>query len=119
MTNKKESKYQSRIIIGFALVLIGVMGIIISVKTPADGTEGMSKSTVTETKMSAEIQYPLDINTATVEELMTIDGIGEKKAELIVMYREEIGAYTSLEQLKNIKGIDDATVKALSGYLKV
>ena len=47
----------------------------------------------------------LDINCATVPELMLLPGIGEKRAEAIVAYREINGPYTSKEQLLNVQGI--------------
>ena len=48
------------------------------------------------------------LNQATKEDLMKIAGIGEKLAERIIQYREEIGGFTDLEQLKNVEGIGDA-----------
>ena len=66
-----------------------------------------------------QVEYPLDINTATVEELMTIESLGYKRASLIVEYRKEIGEYTSLDQLRNIRGFGDATLEKISPYLKV
>lgn len=65
------------------------------------------------------VSYPLNINTCTMEELMTIDGIGESKADAIIQYREYLGGYTSVEQIKNIKGFGDATYEKLSPYLTV
>ncbi|MGI5895659.1 MAG: ComEA family DNA-binding protein [Oscillospiraceae bacterium] len=51
------------------------------------------------------MEYPLNINTATAEELATIDGITDKIAQLIVLYRERGGAYETKEELKLIKQI--------------
>lgn len=61
----------------------------------------------------------LNLNTATVDDLVTIDGIGEKTALQIISYREEIGGYTSVSQIKNIKGIGDSKYSQLSPYLTV
>lgn len=47
------------------------------------------------------------LNSATVEELTSLDGIGEKTALQIISYREKLGGYTSVDQIKNIKGIGD------------
>lgn len=65
------------------------------------------------------INYPLNINTATYNELVSIDGIGDSKANLIINYRNEIGPFESLDELKNIKGFGDATVEKLSQFLTV
>lgn len=50
----------------------------------------------------------VNINTATIEELQTISGIGESKAQNIIDYRETNGSFKSIEEIKNISGIGDA-----------
>lgn len=65
------------------------------------------------------VTYPLNLNTCTAEELMTISGIGEVKASAIIEYREYLGGYTSVEQIKNIKGIGDKIYEKISPYLTV
>ena len=65
------------------------------------------------------VTYPLNLNTCTAEELMTIDGIGEVKASYILEYRDYLGGYTSVEQIKNIKGIGESTFEKISPYLTV
>lgn len=49
----------------------------------------------------------VNINTADVAALDTLDGIGEKKAEAIVAYRTENGEFKTLEDLKEVSGIGD------------
>ena len=53
----------------------------------------------------------ININTATKEELMTLKGIGEVKAEAIIEYREKYGGIRSIEELINIKGIGERTIE--------
>lgn len=55
----------------------------------------------------------ININTATLEQLTTLSGVGESKAKAIISYREET-PFTSIEDLKNVSGIGDslyATIK--------
>ncbi len=53
----------------------------------------------------------ININTANKETLMsTIKGVGEKKAEAIIDYRETNGPFESVDDLTNIKGIAQATI---------
>lgn len=46
----------------------------------------------------------VDINTATKKELMTLNGVGEKKAEMILTYRAS-NCFKNVDALKNVKGI--------------
>ena len=50
----------------------------------------------------------VNLNTADATELMTLSGIGETKAESIIRYREKVGAFQSIEELKQVSGIGDA-----------
>lgn len=57
---------------------------------------------------STLITGPISINKATKEELLTLPGVGEAKADNILKYREEHGAFTSIEELKEVNGIGDS-----------
>jgi competence protein ComEA len=53
----------------------------------------------------------ININTADKEALMSvITGVGEKKAEAIIAYREENGPFKSIDELTNIKGVGQGMV---------
>ena len=58
------------------------------------------------------ITAKIPLNSATKEQLMSVSGIGEKFAQLIIDYREENGKFTDLSQLKQIKGIGESRYKA-------
>ncbi len=66
-----------------------------------DSTDDTSSSSVV-------ISGKLSLNTATLDELMTLPGIGEAKAQAIIEYREEVGAFQNIEELKEVSGIGDA-----------
>ncbi|HHQ4912601.1 ComEA family DNA-binding protein [Aeromonas veronii] len=54
----------------------------------------------------------VNINTATLTELASLKGIGDKKAQAIVDYREKQGKFTSIDQLTDVSGIGPATLEA-------
>ena len=66
-----------------------------------DSTDDTSSSSVV-------ISGKVSLNTATLDELMTLPGIGEAKAQAIIEYREEVGAFQNIEELKEVSGIGDA-----------
>ena len=55
----------------------------------------------------------INLNTATSEELQTISGIGAKRAEDIIAYRESHGGFQSVDDLKNVSGIGDKTLEKI------
>lgn len=72
---------------------------------------------IEENEATEETSSIISINTATKEELMTLTGIGEKKAEDIIKYREENGEFTSIEDIKNVKGIGDSLFEKIKDYI--
>ena len=59
----------------------------------------------------------ISINTATMEELMTLNGIGESKAQEIINYRNTNGNFNSIEEIKNVSGIGDAAYEKIKDYI--
>jgi competence protein ComEA len=57
--------------------------------------------------------FALDINSATAKEFVKVKGIGEKKAERIIAYRDEYGKFASVDELKNVKGIGKKIVEII------
>ena len=57
--------------------------------------------------------FALDINTATKADFVKIKGIGQKKAERIIAYRDEHGKFTNIDDLKNVKGIGSKIVNII------
>ena len=62
-------------------------------------------SSLPEETADTQPVFPIDINTATWEDLTNLPGIGEVIARRIVSYREENGAFEAVEELLNVEGI--------------
>lgn len=59
----------------------------------------------------------VNLNTAGLSELMTLSGIGEAKAESILKYREKVGRFQKIEELKKVSGIGDAVFEQIRGEI--
>ncbi len=68
---------------------------------------------------SDRIYSKVDLNTASIEELVDIPYIGEYTAGNIVRYRRDHGPFASIEQIKNVKGIRDKNYERFYRYLRV
>ena len=61
----------------------------------------------------------VNINTASKEDLITIPGLGEAKAEAIIKHREDNGNFKSIEDIKNVSGIGDSLFEKIKDYITV
>ena len=61
----------------------------------------------------------VNINTASKEELMTLPGIGESRADAVIACREEKGSFTSIEGIKDAAGIGDGIFNRIKDLITV
>jgi len=61
----------------------------------------------------------ININAATLKELITLPGIGKEKAGAIIAYRTENGKFSSIDDLRKVKGIGKKTVEKIRPYVTV
>lgn len=61
----------------------------------------------------------ININTASVEKLMTLAGIGETKARGIISYRNEIEKFNVIEDIMNVSGISSALFEKIKNFITV
>ena len=79
-----------------------------------------------ENSQMSALQEPVDagqskvnLNQATKEQLMTLPGIGEAKAQSILNYRQEKGSFTSVEEIMNIEGIKEGVFQNIKDHITV
>jgi competence protein ComEA len=61
----------------------------------------------------------IDINTATAEEITVIPGIGDVLAERIIAYRIKNGSFEMIEELLEVEGIGEKKLEAMREYIKI
>jgi len=91
--------------------------LLLGVSAPSHAAEASKKSTTHAA--SPALVAPVNINTANVDVLATLNGIGEKKAAEIVAYREANGKFSKVEDLLNVKGIGEKTLEKNRPHLSV
>ncbi len=72
-----------------------------------------------ETAAGQTVPRKVNLNTAGKEELMTLKGIGESKAEAIIRYREEQGPFQAIQEIMNISGIKEAAFEKIKDDITV
>ncbi len=131
-----SDKRQTEILIGIALLVLAALFACYALLQPRAGNGHIDEisTTAAAPSFNAEaetvelesqsvgdtaVSFPLNLNTCTAEELVMIDGIGESRANAILAYRDFLGGYTSVEQIKNISGFGDSLYAQIAPYLTV
>jgi len=65
------------------------------------------------------IQQDVHLNKSTLDDLVTLKGVGLQKAQAIISYREKVGDFKSVDELKNVKGIGERILKDNMKRLKI
>ena len=65
------------------------------------------------------IQQDVNLNKSTIDDLVTLKGVGHKKAQAIIAYRQQIGEFKSVSELVNVKGIGEKILAENKDRLKI
>ena len=94
---------------------IGYTGIVIYYTDAAGEAAAPQETHPTQPPAS----YPVNLNTATQAQLETLPGIGEVKAQAILIWRAANGGFASVDQLTEIDGIGEKTLENLLPYITI
>ena len=112
MTDEADLKSinQAQKLVDEAVVYVAKIG-----ENVMDVTTNTSASTATSQAKAGLV----NLNTATEADFQTISGIGQKRAQDIIAYREANGKFKSVDDLKNVTGIGAKTLEKLKEYVTV
>jgi len=74
------------------------------------------KEVITKEVTAQQVVY---LNTSTLDDLVTLKGVGHKKAQAILAYRKQTGAFESINDLTKVKGIGEKILIDNQGRLKI
>ncbi len=87
----------------------------IALSAAAAGAQGRA----TAPKTTATAVAPVNLNTATLDQLATIPGIGAKTAERIIEYRKTNGGFKKVEDLMNVRGVGEKSFLKMKPLITV
>ena len=86
---------------------------------PAHSFLAAQRCVFKQTASAAEGSGRVCLNTATMEELLELPGVGEKTAERILAYRDTYGKFVTTQQLLDVEGIGEGLLEKLRPYVYV
>jgi len=103
-----------------ATIALAAFALVGSMPGPAESPLPVVDSTEVGWGVAAQEEIrPVDVNSATAEDLQKVPGIGEALARRIIEFREEHGPFERIDDLLNVRGIGTASLEKLRPYLAV
>lgn len=78
-----------------------------------------AETTDTNEDLAGKSGSKVNLNSATKEQLTELNGIGDKKADQIIAYRQQNGNFKTIDDLKNVSGIGDKIFESLADQITV
>ena len=99
--------------------LFVILAVLAMATIPAAAAQQKSSPAKSASAASAAPTTPVNINTATQEQLETLPGLGPKVAQRIIEYRQKNGNFKKVEDLMNVKGIGEKSFLKLKPMLTI
>jgi competence protein ComEA len=98
---------------------IVLMGLMVLALVSALGTRAAFAPEPQISQFITRLNEPLDLNSATLDELIDLPGIGPVLAQRIIEYREKHGGFKTVEELLEIRGIGPKRFEQLKGRVRL
>lgn len=124
MTEEQEIEYEKeyrrirRVIIVTVIYLI-ICGLLYASTTLSELDSFVAVTHLPDPADAVPESEKININTASLEELKTLSGIGDVTAAKIIEYREEYGCFLNIDELTEINGIGDIKFDKLRPYVRI
>ena len=109
---KKQLKVLSRALFTASLALL------LSISTIVTHAKEVSSSSLAKVEV-AQQQAIIDINKSTFEQLISLKGIGDTRAQAIIVYRQQFGGFKSIDELTKVSGIGEKILNANKSRLSI
>ena len=98
-----------------------LMAAILGIAVSAAAASAQNKATTPKTAatVTATATAPVNLNTATVDQLATIPGVGPRMAERIIDYRQKNGGFKKVEDLMNVSGVGEKSFLKMKPLITV
>lgn len=90
-----------------------------STETSTTKSATTKKTSEVQAQTATYYEFPVDVNTVSLEHLMAINGVGELTAQSIINYRNSIGIIYNMDLLLEVDGVGTTTLELLKQYLYV
>lgn len=115
---RKTSVLSLLLVVFAAFVIVAPLSALAAAEKALEPMKAGAEKAATKAAAGA-MAGPVNINTASAEELATLPGIGPKIAEDIVKYRKDNGNFKTTKDITNVKGVGDKKYEAIKDKISV